>query len=110
RSAAPAALAVSHSPWSQRVLLTHSVWPSPQCTLACFTKAVMPGIGGRITGYTRHGLHQAISREDVGVSVRAILEAAAAGVQHDPFSNSASYVPMTGRLTRCRRRLRDLVH
>ncbi len=35
----------------------------------------MPRIGGRITGYTRHGLHQAISREDVGVSVRAILEA-----------------------------------
>jgi len=32
-------------------------------------------IGGRITGYTRHGLHQAISRDGVGVSTRAILEA-----------------------------------
>jgi len=30
---------------------------------------------GRITGYTRHGLHQAISREGVGVAVRAILDA-----------------------------------
>ena len=36
---------------------------------------VTPRIGGRITGYIRHGLHQAISREGVGVSARAILEA-----------------------------------
>jgi hypothetical protein len=28
-----------------------------------------------ITGYTRHGLNQAISREGVGVSTRAILDA-----------------------------------
>lgn len=28
-----------------------------------------------ITGYTRHGLNQAISRDGVGVSVRAILDA-----------------------------------
>ena len=32
-------------------------------------------VGGKITGYTRHGLNQAISRESVGVSSRAILEA-----------------------------------
>lgn len=32
-------------------------------------------VGGRITGYTRHGLHQAISREGIGVSPRAILNA-----------------------------------
>jgi hypothetical protein len=31
--------------------------------------------GGRLTGYTRHGLHQAISREESGVSPRAILDA-----------------------------------
>jgi hypothetical protein len=31
--------------------------------------------GGRLTGYTRHGLHQAISREGSGVSPRAILDA-----------------------------------
>jgi hypothetical protein len=32
-------------------------------------------VGGRLTGYTRHGLHQAISRERSGVSPRAILDA-----------------------------------
>jgi hypothetical protein len=32
-------------------------------------------VGGRLTGYTRHGLHQAISREGSGVSPRAILDA-----------------------------------
>jgi len=32
-------------------------------------------VGGKITGYTRHGLNQAISREGVGVSPRAILDA-----------------------------------
>jgi RHS repeat-associated protein len=32
-------------------------------------------IAGRITGYTRHGLNQAIGREGVGVSTRAILDA-----------------------------------
>jgi hypothetical protein len=31
---------------------------------------------GRITGYTRHGLNQAIGREGTGVSSRAILDAA----------------------------------
>ena len=31
--------------------------------------------GGRLTGYTRHGLHQAISRAGSGVSPRAILDA-----------------------------------
>jgi len=32
-------------------------------------------IAGRITGYTRHGINQAISREGVGVSPEAILDA-----------------------------------
>lgn len=32
-------------------------------------------VGGKLTGYTRHGLHQAISREGSGVSPRAILDA-----------------------------------
>jgi hypothetical protein len=32
-------------------------------------------VGGRLTGYTRHGLHQAISRDGSGVSPRAILNA-----------------------------------
>jgi RHS repeat-associated protein len=32
-------------------------------------------VGGKITGYTRHGINQAISREGVGVSTRAILDA-----------------------------------
>ena len=32
-------------------------------------------VGGKITGYSRHGLHQAISREGVGVSCRAIVDA-----------------------------------
>jgi len=32
-------------------------------------------VAGRITGYTRHGLNQAISREGTGVGVRAILDA-----------------------------------
>jgi hypothetical protein len=32
-------------------------------------------VGGRRTGYTRHGLHQAISRDGSGVSPRAILDA-----------------------------------
>lgn len=59
----------------------------------------MPGIGGRITGYTRHGLHQAISREDVGVNVRAILEA----VRHPRRilqrpSNITEYVGDTARV------------
>ena len=31
--------------------------------------------GGRLSGYTRHGLNQAISRDGVGVSARAISEA-----------------------------------
>ena len=31
--------------------------------------------GGQITGYTRHGLNQAISRDEVGVSTQAILDA-----------------------------------
>jgi hypothetical protein len=31
--------------------------------------------GGRLTGYTRHDLHQAISRAGSGVSPRAILDA-----------------------------------
>lgn len=31
-------------------------------------------IAGRITGYTRHGLEQAIQREGVGVHPRAILD------------------------------------
>jgi len=30
---------------------------------------------GKITGYTRHGLNQAIGREGAGVSGRAILDA-----------------------------------
>lgn len=34
------------------------------------------GAGLRLTGYTRHGINQAISREGVGVSARAILDAA----------------------------------
>jgi hypothetical protein len=32
-------------------------------------------VGVRLTGYMRHGLHQAISREGSGVSPWAILEA-----------------------------------
>jgi len=32
-------------------------------------------VGGKITGYTRHGLNQAIGREGVGVAPRAILDA-----------------------------------
>jgi hypothetical protein len=32
-------------------------------------------IAGKITGYTKHGLNQAISREGVGVSPKAILDA-----------------------------------
>jgi hypothetical protein len=36
---------------------------------------VTTSVGGRLTGYTRHGLHQAISREGAGVSPRAILDA-----------------------------------
>ena len=31
--------------------------------------------GGRLTGYNRHGLHQAMSRAGSGVSPRAILDA-----------------------------------
>jgi len=38
------------------------------------TGAAARGVGP-ITGYTRHGLNQAISREGVGVSPRAILDA-----------------------------------
>jgi hypothetical protein len=34
----------------------------------------MAVVARTITGYTRHGLHQAISREGVGVSPYAILE------------------------------------
>jgi hypothetical protein len=32
-------------------------------------------VGVRLTGYTRHGLHQTINRAGSGVSLRAILEA-----------------------------------
>ena len=32
-------------------------------------------IGGRITGFTKHGLNQAVSREGLGVAGWAILEA-----------------------------------
>jgi hypothetical protein len=32
-------------------------------------------VGGQITGYTRHGINQVISRNGVGVSPRAILDA-----------------------------------
>ncbi len=32
-------------------------------------------VGGKITGYTKHGLNQAIGREGVGVAPRAILDA-----------------------------------
>lgn len=32
-------------------------------------------LGGAITGFTKHGINQAISREGVGVSSRAILDA-----------------------------------
>ncbi|MGH7829539.1 MAG: RHS repeat-associated core domain-containing protein, partial [Candidatus Binatia bacterium] len=32
-------------------------------------------VGGKIAGYTKHGLNQAISREGVGVAPRAILDA-----------------------------------
>jgi RHS repeat-associated protein len=39
------------------------------------TGAVGRVVVRRITGYTRHGLNQAISREGTGVSVRAILDA-----------------------------------
>jgi len=33
------------------------------------------GVAGKITGFTKHGLNQAISRDGVGVSSRAILDA-----------------------------------
>jgi hypothetical protein len=36
---------------------------------------VITKVGGRRIGYTRHGLHQAISREGSGDSPRAILDA-----------------------------------
>jgi len=32
-------------------------------------------VAGRITGFTKHGLNQAISRDGVGVSAKAILDA-----------------------------------
>ena len=32
-------------------------------------------MGSKITGYTKHGLNQAISRQGVGVSPQAILDA-----------------------------------
>ncbi|MGQ0648341.1 MAG: RHS repeat-associated core domain-containing protein [Gemmatimonadaceae bacterium] len=37
--------------------------------------AARRAIAGRITGFTKHGINQAISREGVGVSSRAILDA-----------------------------------
>ena len=39
------------------------------------TKAV----AGKITGYTKHGINQAISRDGVGVSSKAILNAVKTG-------------------------------
>jgi len=33
------------------------------------------GVAGKITGFTKHGLNQAISRDGVGVSSKAILDA-----------------------------------
>jgi RHS repeat-associated protein len=38
-------------------------------------KTVSSAVGGRITGYTSHGLNQAISRNGVGVSPSAVLDA-----------------------------------
>lgn len=48
-------------------------------------------IAGRLTGYTRHGLNQAISREGVGVSPRAILDA---------LRNPIRIIPQAGNTTK----------
>lgn len=53
----------------------------PEGTLSGeFNLPIGPGsgaaaVGGRITGYTRHGLNQAISNDGVGVAAAAILSA-----------------------------------
>jgi hypothetical protein len=36
---------------------------------------VIKAVAGKITGYTQHGLEQAMSNDGVGVSVRAMLDA-----------------------------------
>ncbi len=41
-------------------------------------------VGAVITGYTRHGLNQAISRDEVGVSPSAILDAVKYPIQTNP--------------------------
>jgi hypothetical protein len=50
------------------------------------------GVAGAITGYTRHGLHQAIGRDGgVGVAPTAILDAVRAPVSKSVQSDGATY-------------------
>jgi hypothetical protein len=46
-------------------------------------------VGNVITGYTRHGINQAISRDGAGVSARAILDAVRNPIQTVAGRNGA---------------------
>jgi RHS repeat-associated protein len=62
---------------------------SAEASTAVAAEEVVKAIGGKITGYTRHGLNQAISRDGVGVSPRAILDAVKNPLRSIPQSNGA---------------------
>lgn len=58
-----------------------------------FTPAILGGARVLLTGYTRHGINQAISRNGVGVSNRAILNTMRnpTKVRHDPVRQTTSF-------------------
>lgn len=58
-----------------------------------FTPAILGGARVLLTGYTRHGINQAISRNGAGVSGRAILNTMrnSTKVRHDPVRQTTSF-------------------
>lgn len=59
----------------EQILYAATLGQSSAAIMAPRMAVVSEGAAGHITGYTRHGLNQAISRDGVGVSPVAILEA-----------------------------------
>jgi RHS repeat-associated protein len=53
------------------------------------SEEILKAVGGKITGYTKHALNQAISRDGVGVSPRAILDAVKKPLMTIPQKNGA---------------------
>lgn len=62
---------------------------SAEASAAAAAGEAVEAVGGKITGYTKHGLNQAISRDGLGVSPRAILDAVKNPLRSIPQSNGA---------------------